>query len=532
MKVRAGRQEIDVKPTITDRVVSWFDPKAGLERMRARTFLALADSGGYAGGRRDKRSTKRWRPWGGSADADILPDLPDLQSRSRDLARNVPIATGAIATVVTNVVGDGLTLQSLIDHDVLGLDEVAADAWQVQAEREWRLFCKSADFSGVQNFDGLQALVFRAAKESGDVLVLRRFREDAGSVYGTKLQVIEADRLSNPRRVADTDTLVAGVEINGDGVPVAYHVSNKHPGGLRTTALEWKRVPAKADNGVPVALHLFDRLRPEQTRGVPYLAPVIDALKQLGNYSDAELSAAVVSAMYTVFIESGTDDDANPIAGERDTSLDDNELKLGAGAVLSLGVGEKVAFANPTRPNAAFDPFVVAILRQVGVALELPFELLVKHFTASYSASRAALEMAWQFFRCQRCWHASRFCQVVYEWVLEEAVARGRLAAPGFLASPIVRQAYVGSEWIGPTKMSLDPMKDAQADQIDVGMGTKTIDQVCIERTGSTFERKNGQRAKETQVRREAGISDPAPAQAQGQLQASDDGTARGEYAA
>ena len=36
---------------------------------------------------------------------------------------------------------------------------------------------------------------------------------------------------------------------------------------------------------------------------MPLLAPIIETLKQLGRYTDAELMAAVVSGMYTVFIE-------------------------------------------------------------------------------------------------------------------------------------------------------------------------------------------------------------------------------------
>ncbi len=43
--------------------------------------------------------------------------------------------------------------------------------------------------------------------------------------------------------------------------------------------------------------------RPGQRRGVPVLAPVIEALKQLGRYTDAELVAAVVSGLFTVFVK-------------------------------------------------------------------------------------------------------------------------------------------------------------------------------------------------------------------------------------
>jgi capsid protein len=65
-------------------------------------------------------------------------------------------------------------------------------------------------------------------------------------------------------------------------------------------------------------------------------------------------------------------------------------------------------FVNPARPNPEFDAFVMSILRQIGVGLEIPYEILIKHFTASYSASRAALETAWQFFRRRRTWLARR----------------------------------------------------------------------------------------------------------------------------
>ena len=51
-------------------------------------------------------------------------------------------------------------------------------------------------------------------------------------------------------------------------------------------------------------IHIMTRERIDQRRGVPFLAPVIEALKQLGRYTDAELVAAVVSGLFAVFVES------------------------------------------------------------------------------------------------------------------------------------------------------------------------------------------------------------------------------------
>lgn len=146
------------------------------------------------------------------------------------------------------------------------------------------------------------------------------------------------------------------------------------------------------------------------------------------------------------------------------------------------------------------------------MALELPVELLLKSFTSSYSASRAALEMAWQAFRRRRSWFAGRFCQPLYEWMMEEAVASGRLNRPGFFTDPIIRAAWCGAQWVGPQRQSLNPYQEAQADALDIQTGTKTIEQVCMERTGGDFDKKNEQRGKEQAARNAAGLGAPAPA--------------------
>lgn len=501
-----------IKENPVDLMIGYFAPVMAAERRRARMMLAM--TGGYLGGRRNRRATQNWRPQGGSADADLLPDLPDLRSRARDLARNAPIATGAINTAVTNVVGTGLHLQSTIDRTRLGLDDDAAKAWELAAEREFNLFAETCDHTGEQTFEEMQELAFRAALESGDILIIRRWRQDAGCTYGLKLQAVESDRLSNPDHKADSETTAGGVEINGDGVVQTYHVASKHPGDMRSRrkGIKWLPVPARASNGERLALLLYDRKRPDQTRGIPYLAPVIELLKQLDRYSEAEITAAVVSAMFTVFIKTPDGDGSDLVAGRAGgVSGSEKEQKLGNGMIIDLADGEDVISANPMRPNTAFDPFFQAILRQIGVALEIPFELLIKHFTASYSASRAALEMAWQFFKMRRRWLIRRFCQPVYGWVIGEAVARGRLNAPGFFDDPIIRAAYLGSNWVGPARMSLDPKKDAEADKLNIDMGIETLVEVTAKRTGGDWERNHPQRVREEQMRSAAGLNQNRP---------------------
>jgi capsid protein len=59
-------------------------------------------------------------------------------------------------------------------------------------------------------------------------------------------------------------------------------------------------------------VHFLNVDRIEQSRGIPALAPVIESLKQLDRYAEAELMAAVVSAFFTVFIKTTGDDTGAP----------------------------------------------------------------------------------------------------------------------------------------------------------------------------------------------------------------------------
>ena len=497
--------------TLLDRAIAVFDPVRAVRRHQARQVLSLS-TGGYTGGKKSRRQTQNWNVDGGSANADTVPDLPTLRARSRDLRRNVPIATGAIATRITNVIGEGLKVYPQVDREALGLSVEQARAWNRKAKAEFELAAWTADFTGVQSFDELQALAFGSTDESGDVFAIRRYRKDAGDTYGTKLQIVEADRVSNPNFGMDTDTLVAGVETNESGVVKAYHVSDRHPGDLFRKVMTWRRVPAFYNDGRPIVLHLFKRLRPDQARGIPYLAPVIEILKQFGEYTDAEVQAAVISAFFTVFVKGSPDGSAGPLpTSDAGSTSGAEEVKLGAGAIVSLADGEDIAIANPNRPNPNFDAFAQALLRQIGVALEIPMELLIKHFTASYSASRAALEIAWQTFRRERAWLVKSFCQPFYEWVIEEAILIGRLEAPGFFDDPARRGAWLKADWYGPTKVSLDPKKDAEADRQDLENRTKTRQQIIMERTGGDVESKIEQLGVEEELARAAKLAPVAP---------------------
>jgi len=500
-----------IEATWLDKTVSYFSPQSGLKRLEAKTRLAIA--GGYTGARRDRKQTKSWNTSDGSADNVTLPDLPVLRERSRDLLRNAPLACGAVNTVVTNVVGTGLKVQSHIDREILKpffKGEEDFDKFERDAERIFRNWAESTDSDATrsQTFSEIQNLILRSTLESGDIFILKRNITRKNKSIDLALQLVEADRINNPDNKTDNSKLSAGIEMDVNGAPVAYHICNQHPDDYENDKTKkYTKIPAFDKYGNRQVFHIFNRTRPGLTRGIPYLAPVIESLKQLDRYSEAEIMAAVISAMFTVFVKSEDEEGLAPIPGLSDGGqTKDGDYKLAPGAILDLNSNEDIQIADPKRPNQAFDPFVQAVLRQIGVALELPFEILIKHFTASYSAAQAALVEAWKFFNSRRKWLSIQLCQPVYEMVITEAIAKGQLKAPGFFNNELLRKAYLGAEWIGPPRGQIDQLKEVKAAELRINVGISTLAEETAILTGGDWERKYPQILKEQNLKREAGL--------------------------
>lgn len=518
-----------------DRAIAYVAPGWAARRLRSRAFLAM--TGAYDGARSDNAGGRLWFASGGSADQDLQPDLDKLRQRSRDLQRNNPLARGALQTARISVVGPGLMPLPSIDADYLGLDDEAATAFERQVQREWQLFADNieCDMTRKERFPTLQGLLYQSVKENGDAFAFLRMRARPGSPYALKIQLIEADQVCDPpRNHPDRDrdaTITGGVEHDAEGAPIAVWLANRHPGAFvpyhferRTT---WTRVPVFGRTGRRAVLHIMRRNRIGQSRGEPWLAPVIETIKQIGRYTQAEIMAAVVNACFAITTQTG--DQAGmalpELTGHDDAKGDAINLAE-PGMVVDLGTNETVESFTPGRPNSAFDPFMMSMMRHVGAALGIPVELLVKHFTASYSASRAALLEAWRFYRDERAWLVGDFCRPIYETFLAEAVLMGRLVAPGFLNDPLAMRAWSGCEWIGPAPGHIQPKQEAEAAALRIGEGITTLAEEIGAYSAGSWENKHRQRVKEAAARRRDGLSPaaaPAVAAAPAALPAPDD---------
>ena len=370
------------KPNILDRAIMTMAPVHAAKRAAARVALSVIKSGyGSYGANLTKKSMRGWMYHGGSAKEDIEDNIDILQQRSRDAYMGIPTATAALKTMRTNVVAGGLMMPApQLDSDYLGLDETAVEKLQAQFVLEFALWADTpvCDAERMDNFYQLQQLAFLSYLMNGDTIALLPMKHQAGAPYDLRVRLIEADRVCSP-----------------DG---------------------------------------FDRLMPCTVQGYEVQSIV----------QGAEITAAVISAMFTVFVKSQNPSDGRPFgemipAEELIDNADQSSIELGPGAIIDLNPGEEVQFADPKHPNTGYDDFTNATIRLIGAGLEIPPEVMMKQFTTSYSAARGALNEFWRTCSMQRDWFTDDFCQPVYEEWFAEAVARGRIHAPGF--SPTRRGA-------------------------------------------------------------------------------------------
>lgn len=476
--------------------------------------MTMAASGyGNHGASTTLNSMIGWIVGGGSAEDDIDLHGATLRQRARDLYAGGGLARSGPATLTTNVVGWGIQPKPKIDGAALGLSDDACDEWERNAQREFMLWASNSmcDAERQKNFFDLQQLAFRSQLVSGDVFVLFGMKPNKRTPYQTVIRLLEADRVCTPDSSGDSESketdsggrIIDGVEIDKEGAVIRYHIANRHPLlESASEAVEWKSIEAFGkDTGYPNILHIMTLERPEQRRGIPFVAAQIEHIKQLDRYITSELAANVVSAMLTAFIESADNDGGvgmeDAINEDEKVTDDDYKIELGMGAVYKLDKGQKISTVNPIRNNSAFESFVSSLETIIGASMGIPKEVLTKKYESNYTAARGALLDFWREVRVHRTAFNNGFNQPIYEQWLTEAVAQGRIEAPGFFDDPIIRQAWCGCIWMGASMGHVDPLKEVKAARERIASNISTEEQEASEYNGNDWLSNIRQRKKE-----------------------------------
>lgn len=508
---RRGGELVLLEPNLVDL-------GGGRGTSRVQSSVLLYGRGGYTGARTDRAALQEWNPRLDSPDTATVPDLPKLRSRSRDVVRNQPLAAAGVSVVVASAVGAGLYPVPAPDADYLGITSEQAAVFAQQVMRIWWAHAgtPAIDIAGRAHHGVQQRTTLRAQIESGDVFALRRYDQRPGELLGLKIQLIEADRVSTPTGHQNDPNIVDGVELDRDGRPVALFVSDQHPGEFTLSRQAWARVPFYGQRtGTPQIIHIFDPLRPGQTRGVPLLAAALERLKQMDRAVNAELMAQVVSGMIVYSIKTRDGESVpRPVVqpvGEVERDEATGQVKIDYAAVVGLAEGEELVQHAPSRPGTTFEPFQLHVAREVGASVGVPAGILLHWFSKAYSASKGEVELFERHLKIRRDVIGYDFSGTVYAWLVEEAVARGLLDAPGFFSDPLARAAWLGCEWRGVSKLTLDPLKEVNAIEKRLELRVSTLAQEVADLSGADWRDTLQQAAIEKAEIGRLGLAAPAP---------------------
>lgn len=375
-----------------------------------------------------------------STDADAANNDPiTLRNRSHDLVRNNPWANKALQTVVGNAVGYGIRAQFK--------SKSKNRAATVQSMWEQHCETRAIDADGMLDIYGLQSLAFRAMVESGEVLIrLRPRRPEDRLPLPFQVQIIESDYLAENEAEAVNftggNTFHRGIEFDGIGRRVAYHLYREHPGAKKIFAAtpQTTRVPASE------IIHLFRKDRPGQQRGVSWFAPVTKVLRDLDVYEDAYLVRQQLANLFALFMISN---DPNDFADEMEQELPD----LQPGTSYFLKPGTDIKFSTP--PPAGEDPaYRDSQLRRAAAGFGISYESMTGNFSeVNFSSARmGAQEMGRNLDSWQWITFIPLFCDGIKNWFLDSLSMQTGLNV-----------ADVTCEWTPPARVQVDPNKETDS---------------------------------------------------------------------
>lgn len=497
----------------------------------------------YEGSGRKGQWFDNWGAFLGSADRDWIPERGGVVARARDLFRNDPIASSAIARRKNAAVGKGWRLSAKPDARALGVTREQARELGQQIETEWKQYAYGYNFQvdaeRKLNFGQLLRVATSHLMLDGEFLGVVEWAADEPTRYKTRLRLVDPDRLSNPAGSIDTDTRRGGVELDPCSfAPVGYHIRRRHPFdlGVSSQAFTWDYWPRYSTPlGRPQVLHGFDPDRAAQHRGVSRFAAALKSFRSFSKFKDATVQAATIDALILGYVQSGAGPEAisenfayeqyADYHNDREEHYRDHPVKLDDAVFPTLPHGDELKFATANKTTAGFDAFAKAIIRLIAASLGVTYEeLSMDYSSTNYSSARAAMVHAWAETVAFMGVLEAQLVKPLYVAWLEEAIDAGRFPLlanndnwPDFYEMP---DAYAEGRWIGPPRGYIDPTKEILAAAARIEAGISTLEDECAEQGKfymDVMEQGIFEEATDKQLRQEAGLDPVAEAAAMAQ---------------
>lgn len=490
------------------------------------------------------RELAAWLPPSQSADRDILPQKRMADARVRDMYRNDAYVMSGANLRRNEIVGGYYMLNAQpMTRILLGKhDEKWEEAFQEEVEEKFFLWAESddcwADATRRLTFSGLVRQVMGMDVIYGEALALAEWsREDEFMrTHNTSIRLVDLDRLATPHTKFGDPKIIGGVQVDDRHIPQGYHIRKAHPTErFDPKSQEWEFVPIRKPWGRRQALHLFEAMRPGQTRGIAEMTTGLMEMRMMKDFRATVLQNAFVQATYAASIESdldtkdifarlgggnlGDDDLFDTVSNYMGAYLkavsdyagDSKQFQLNGVRIPHLPPGSKLHMQPAGSGGPLGNEFEQSLLRYLAAILGVSYEELSKDYSkTNYSSAKAGKVDSGKFMLAKKRMVADRFASMVYRLWLEESLNKGLIEAgnysklpnfyePGFAA------AYSNAGWIGAGRGQIDELKETQAATLRVKYNHSTDEQE-IARHGQDWRRVYRQRAREKKLREDLGI--------------------------
>ena len=407
------------------------------------------------------RLTADWLSTQQSLNEELRGDLDLLRRRGRDLVNNNDYARKFRTMVQDNIVGpSGVRLQSRVEDRPGVPDRLACAA----IESAWQAWQREADAQGRQHFRDLCATLVGGLPSDGEFLVAVVRGPQAGNRWEFALQAIDVDRIDTTYNGRWGDNaVIMGVEVNAHRRPVALHLFAAHPNDGVNSSRQRVRLPMED------VIHAYKVERPEQLRGIPWMAPGMLSLHHLGNFKLAALLAAEHGANHYGFFT--TPDGQAPIGG---LSADGEAVTVSQpGTFDTLPQGVSFQAYDSKYPEASFGPFVKTTLQRISSGWGVAYHSLANDLEGvSFSSIRSGTLEERDRWMADQEWFVQVLLEPVFRRWLEWGLLMGTITMPSGSALPAAKhEKFARHEWQPRRWDWVDPKADTEANILKVKAG-------------------------------------------------------------
>lgn len=509
-----------------------------------------AMGGAYEAAQRNQRTLALWSPPLQSADLDIVPEKAELDARARDTLRNDAYVRGGATIHQDNIVGSLYALNAKPMTKILGegFDDTWEEEFQEEVETRFTLYAESPDCwidaSRSNTFTDLVRLAVGVHTAGGEALSTVEWLRSGGRPFSTAIKFVDTDRLCNPPTRFNDPRTVGGVQKNKFGAPIQYHIRTRHPSDYYLMRQpEWKAVPARKPWGRIQVIHIFEQMRPDQTRGVAMMVSALKEMRITKQFRDIVLQNAVVNATFAAAIESdlpsadafatigGTENPGAGLSQYAKEYLADiaqysgnaQNLQLDGVKIPHLYPGTKLSLMPAGKGGPLGENFEQSLLRYIAASLGVSYEQLSRDYSSTnYSSARAAMAETWKRMGVVKQNVADRFATHVYRLWLEEAINKGAIESmpqaaktDGWLYEQQRLDALSACDWIGASKGQIDELKETQAAVLRMRNGLSTLEDESA-RLGKDWRRTLRQKKREQNMADDLGVDLHGDATAEG----------------